>query len=294
MLFFIKEGFSNFSRNKFINIISIFVISISIFFIIFFYLLSKNVGNFISKLKSDVTIITYLNDNIKNDSLESLHNFFKSNPDIREYKYLTKQQALDEFKNYSKDIPELIDGIIDNPLPAYFEIHLKQINASIISKLLTQINNYNGIESIDSGQKKLNYLITLNKTINYILYVIVFIMFIFSAFIAFNTIQLTFYSRADEIEIQKLIGVTKFYIRLPFIIESAITMFFSATICILLIYLFFNYILHKLPLPILSDLNFTFLNQNEIAIIYLAAFLAGLIGSFAALSRFMSMSIENE
>ncbi|HPG30457.1 MAG TPA: permease-like cell division protein FtsX [bacterium] len=294
MFFFIKEGFSNFSRNKFINIISIFVISISIFFIIFFYLLSKNIGNFIARLKSDITIIAYLNDNIESDSVESLHYFLKSNPDISEFKYLTKQQALEEFKDYSKDIPELIEGIIDNPLPAYFEIHLKKIDASIISKLLSQINNFNGIESIDSGQKKLNYLQTLNKTINYILFVIVFIMFIFSAFIAFNTIQLTFYSRAAEIEIQKLIGVTKFFIRLPFIIESAITMFISSTICISMIYIFFNHILHKLPLPILADLNFTFLNQKEIAIIYVASFLAGLIGSFAALSRFMSMSIENE
>ncbi|MBP7653902.1 permease-like cell division protein FtsX, partial [Candidatus Dependentiae bacterium] len=271
----------------------IFVISISIFFIVFFYLLSKNIEKFIYQIKTDITIIIYLDDDITSKSLDVLNDFFKSNSDISSFKYFTKEQALNEFKENSKDIPELIEGIIDNPLPAYFEIYLKKIDAVNISKFLSQINIFNGIESIDSGQKKLNYLQTLNKTINYILYIIVILMFLFSIFIVFNTIQLTFYSRSSEIEIQKLIGVTKFFIRLPFIIESAITMIISVTLCLIILYSGFNFLLKKFPFPIFSEFEFVFLNGQEIGIIFISAFIAGIIGSLFALSRFTNMSVDD-
>ena len=66
-------------------------------------------------------------------------------------------------------------------------------------------------------------------------FVAVIVFAIVSALIIFNTIQMAIFNRRQEIQIMRLLGASRGYIRGPFIVESSLYGLISALISILLI-----------------------------------------------------------
>ena len=57
-----------------------------------------------------------------------------------------------------------------------------------------------------------------------------------STLIIFNTIRMAIFTRRDEIEIQQLVGATKWFIRGPFLFEAALYGIVAAVIALFLSY----------------------------------------------------------
>jgi len=106
----------------------------------------KEVGE--AFIKREATIVVYLNDNISDDLKENIEKEIKSWEEVKEVKYISKEEAFERFKeeNEGSDILNEIQG---NPLPASFEIKLKsqeKVDQTVL-KFMDEDGNY--IESVD-------------------------------------------------------------------------------------------------------------------------------------------------
>ena len=95
-------------------------------------------------VKGKATIVVYLKDNISDELKESIEKEIKSWEEVKELKYISKEQAFEIFKEQNK---EKIMG--PNPMPASFEITLKSsVKAdTIVYRFEDKEGNY--IEGID-------------------------------------------------------------------------------------------------------------------------------------------------
>ena len=110
------------------------------------------------------------------------------------------------------------------------------------------------------------------------------------SFFVSNTIQLVIYSKKNDILTYQLLGATKSFIKIPYLIEGMLHGLFGAFISIMLLLLLYNFIDYYLStVLILRNLNF-----NEIIFlnVILGMFL-GFLGSSKALSYTLKININN-
>jgi cell division transport system permease protein len=108
-------------------------------------------------------------------------------------------------------------------------------------------------------------------------------------FIMTNTIKLTIYSRKNEIEIQKLVGATDWFVKMPFLLEGVIQGVLSAGVSLLCLYLGYLLFAAK-PIHLMGIivLDFVFLPAQYALSIVMISILLGLIGSLIAVGRFIA------
>jgi cell division transport system permease protein len=262
--------------------------------LLLFYIGFKNFKIFVNEIKNNTTVIVYLKkdaDSLKIEEFKSiLNNKFK----INNIKHYSSENALNELIISYPQIPQLVEGLPENPLPQYIEVEFYEINETVYKNLEQLFSEYDFVEDYDLGLTIYNDL----KKIEFYLYnfflITGFILCIFCIFIIYSIIRLTVYIRRKEIEIQKIIGAAPFFIRLPYLIESFFLMLKSIIISFLLSYFIFDFI--KIKIYSLYNFNFQirFFDINEMIIILIVVLILAVTGTFKAVSGFLCYDIEQQ
>ena len=109
-----------------------------------------------------------------------------------------------------------------NPLPlgGRFDIEEEFRNIKSIEKIVEKIKFISGIDQVTYRSGLISRLDKIiNNTFN-ILLILGFGIFILSIVLVSNTIRLIIHSKRNTIETLKLLGATRFFIQLPFLIEG--------------------------------------------------------------------------
>jgi cell division transport system permease protein len=223
-------SFSNIWRNKFISLATIVVMAILIF--IFNIMLGINMvtQQALSDLSKKVDIIVYLKEDVEYYQVQQMINELKSLKGIVDVQYTSKTDALEFVSKTYPQTAEILDRYtIPNPLPASLSIRTEKPELHImVQQFLNQEKYRHLLANVASGSEEKNLamesvsknLITLSNTTNQISFWILAVFILGSVLIISNSIQLTIYNRQREIYIMRLVGATKNYIRMPFLIEG--------------------------------------------------------------------------
>ena len=110
-------------------------------------------------------------------------------------------------------------------------------------------------------------------------------------FIVSNTIRLTIYARRDELEVMSLVGATRMFIKMPFLVEGILQGLAGGLLSLLLLVSVYLLFLHNAANflsfnPATSGLSF--LPIEFMLGLVLAGALLGFLGSLTSLRRFMA------
>lgn len=243
----IKQGFQHFFRNGWLSLAATTIMILTLFTISLFLILNNLILMGIKSVQEKIDLTVYLKDEAKQELVYNLQNDFKNYPDTKSLRYVSKEKALALFKEQNKNNPQILATIneIENPLPASFEIKVKDPNKlDDINKILDQAKykdiirkkNFQGVRG--EVIKRLIRALSFSKEIGFLL---ALFFSLTSLIIIFNTVRITIFTRKKEIDTMKLIGATRSYIQWPFLIEGSlfglIAAFFSLLLLYLLIYL---------------------------------------------------------
>ena len=154
---------------------------------------------------------------------------------------------------------------------------------TVASPLEEQIN---GVEDVQYGEKWLSSLNTLSKAMKIIAAFLGCAIFTAVIFISYNTIKIFFFARRHEIETLKLLGATRSFIRLPFLIEGLFIGIFGGIISCLALFGVQSLIVYKSAdiLPSIRAIIVSLPVQAYILVPLAGAFMS-LIGSFIAVGK---------
>lgn len=235
----IKKAFDlsiqNIWRNKFLSIITVFVIGTILFIFNTIIAINMIAQSSLTELNSKIDITVYLKESTNPIQIQSLIDKLKTQEGVKEVTLKTKEDALKQIKTTHPDISLAFEKFeLGNPLPASMNIttiHPKY-HATIskileedeyktyLSNVITSNNATKGADPVLTSISK-NLLEVTNFT-NQIIFWLVLIFIIGGTLIILNTIQITIFSRRKEIEVMKMVGAQLWFIRLPYIIESIV------------------------------------------------------------------------
>jgi len=124
-IYSLQTAFKSLWHEKWINILTVLSIGVSLLIITAFVVITLNVDHTLKRWARSFGLIVYLNENISPDDESVLKTIFEKDTDIEDIRYISKEAALAELKKIlGKDAP-VIDELGENPLPSSFELKLK-------------------------------------------------------------------------------------------------------------------------------------------------------------------------
>ncbi len=222
-------------RNAFTSVMTILVMSIAITLAIGFYLLVLNLQQLTGNLESSNQISLFLKSSVSERAGQHLVEQLVADQRIDRALYISKQQALEEFKNYS-GFGEVLDVLEDNPLPSVIQVLPKNtlVDYKSVEKLLQE---YSRMHQVDFAQLDMQWVKRLQSIMQVLqrgVFIISLLLGIAVLFITGNTIRLELQNRKDEVLVAKLVGATHAFIQRPFLYTGFWLGFFSGVVAWLL------------------------------------------------------------
>ena len=284
-------------RNFLMFFTAITTVAITLFVVGFFMIVIYDVQGILASVKSQVEVAVYLKDNITDELRDYLEEEIESWDEVAEVTYISKEQALEIFKEENQG-SEILKEIQGNPLPASFEITLTSPEKveQIALRFLTREGEFvEGVDEVIYGQNYVDKLFSITAITGSIAFIIIVMLLLAAVVLIFNTIRLSIHARRKEIEVMKLVGATNWFVRLPFLFEGFFEGFVGSIISVFLLYFTSNYLLIRGERAIVDTMHVKELvilgSGNVIWYIYAGLIvlgcLLGILSSAFALKRYI-------
>jgi cell division transport system permease protein len=240
----IKFAWQDFWRNIWLTIITITVITLTFILISLLVVFNDLTSNIIDAVNKKVDVGIYLKNTITEEQKDQLENFLKDIPQIDKIIFVSKEEALENFKTKHKDDETLLaslEELGENPLGPSFIVYSKNIKDYPV--ILEKINEFKNTDFIVDKDKNFgNYQLFISRfnsfsaKVQQVGLALSIVFGIITILIVFNTIRVSIYTHQEEIRVMKLVGATNFFIRAPYLVEGVAFSIISAFLAYLIFY----------------------------------------------------------
>lgn len=285
----IREALKSLARNFAMTLASVFSTFFTLLLLGTFVIILTSTNSVANQLENETVINIYISDAVSSNEsqLLEMNANIKALPYIESSKYYTKEEALDQFidQSNSKSFEEYRD---DNPLRAFYTVNVSNAEENI-EKTARKAEKINGVVSVEYAKELTNTILRTVTIVRLSILVLAIALSIISAFIISNTIKLTINSRRREIDIMKLVGAKRSFIRSPFLIEGFLIGILGGMLALAILapayYILYERLEH-FTVQITAITPFEFIGYLSIFLISVGA-LVGLFGSFLSIRRFL-------
>ncbi|MDA3802394.1 MAG: permease-like cell division protein FtsX [Patescibacteria group bacterium] len=233
----IKFSFQDLARNAWLSIVTITILLLALFSINTLITVQVVSDSAITAIKDKVDISLYLNSEAPESEILKLKSDLESNSKVKSVNYISKTAALQDFRaKYRNNDPVLsaLKELGKNPLSPSLIILPANIEES--SLLINELKVIDSpiIESRDftDNSSILNKISSITQRINEVGLFIILIFVLTSLLVVYNAIRVAIYTHRQEIEIERLVGASNYFIYMPYIFSSFLYSLISVGIII--------------------------------------------------------------
>ncbi len=187
-----------------------------------FYLTSVQAEKFLDYLKSKVEVEAFLSDSLSAQQVRDIRSQLVSTRGIASVQFVSKDEAAEIFKReFGQDIKTVLDF---NPLPASYRIFLRDSykNSRDVAAITAKVGKISGVESV----KYRKILLTLIDRRVRLFYGILIgfggALILLSIFLVYNSMRLAISYKKRIIDTMKLVGASRSFVRMPFLLGGMI------------------------------------------------------------------------
>lgn len=281
IFYFFREGARGFYQAKLMTFVSIVTIAIVLFIALCMGIGMLNIRVLFTDAVEKADFVVYVKDAATSDSsaLRELFAAVRSFPQVKSALLVDKEASWKRFAAlYGQEILTAVEG---NPLPASIEISLKNefLADSSAKELATALSSLQGVENVRYAREWMAFLARFQHLFYWTAAVLALLIVITLHLTISNTIKLTIYARRELVQNMRMVGATRFFIAMPFIVEGMLQGLIGGAIAALAFVILKVSLSSSLPVffgPALAPL----------APLVLGA-LFGWIGSFTAVRKFL-------
>ena len=237
-----KSGFRNTFRHAWLSSAATAIMAVTLLILTFFAFSIYFVQSQLKEVQQKIDLTLFISDDAKDEQIKSLQSKVLQVEGVASVVYVSKSDALKRLENSSEEGKKLAKSAneIGNPLPASLEVKLVKIddistvNQKIRALPEASVITETSFDSRDDNRKGVvENIIKISNGITRVGAVLSGVFLVISLLIIFNTIRMAIFTRREEVEIMKLVGATKWFVRGPFIVEGAMYGVFGATIAVI-------------------------------------------------------------
>ena len=239
-----RYGINNFSRNTWLTIAATAVMTITLL-IIFMTLVARQVlVDTVDDIKSKVDMSIYVKTETTDQQAKQIKTEIEKLSTVKSVIYVSPVDARAKFAKDNKADAEALEALNEatNKLPGTFNVKIDDINnPAQLDKFVKTNTVYKQYADENrppsfSGERR-DAIQNIGLAVQFaeragIIASLVFI--IISSLIVFNTIRMAIFNRKEEIQMMKLIGADRSFIRGPFIVEAVVYGFIAAILATVL------------------------------------------------------------
>ena len=234
-------AFIDFYRNKGMSVAAIFVLTITMLLVTGLFFMRGVSNCLVETIQNKIDIAAYFKaDTEEKDILTVKEEILKDSPDIKSIKYVSREEALNDFIEKHKDNNTFLKSLTEvgeNPFLASLNIITNGSTAQYeqVSNTLQKDEYDTFIEKVDFSEKKgtIEKIFSITSNINKFGLILGAVLVLVAVSVVFNTIKLIIESSKDEIATMKIVGASTWLIKAPFIIQGAIFGAIAFTTCLL-------------------------------------------------------------
>lgn len=254
----------------------LFISSIILWGLIF--LIYSNFEKIIEDKKSEYEIIVYLKQGAKKENFE---NTIKEFPYISQFIYEDSKKVSENLKKKDNKLAETINSLNFNPYPSLYRITLKKENFSKdtvkdLVDFLAKKAEIAGVEEVNFGEDWIDFLSVSFKNINTITIFISYILITTGFILMIGAVINCRKYLNSNIERFRLLGASKSFIQIPFIIAGIFIGILSSGFAFLILFSGYSYLLTK-------DIFLYFFSWEQILIVLVLGITIPLIGNLLSI-----------
>ena len=293
-VYFLWRSLLNIRQNLLINVLSVVTITLSFLIISLALLVFVNLEEAGEVWSEKVQVTVYFERELNSREFIALRNVIMTLEGTDTVSYVSKTEALQRFRSRLKGQEALLNGVPAEILPASLDIRLKQAfrTSGGVEAYVSRLKKIPAISEVQYGEEWVRRYNTFMNFLRFTGALLGVFIALAVLFIISNTIKITIYSRRNEVELLELVGATRIFIRIPFLIEGMLQGFCGAILALL--------ILGVVSWSFLNHAgNFLLFNPQKAGLVFIpgtycaalvaAGILVGFIGSLTSLRR----SVDN-
>jgi cell division transport system permease protein len=288
-----REAYRGVKRNTWMSFAAISAVAVTLFIFGLFLLFTFNVSYMTKQLDKQVAITVSLPMTTTEADRVQLEKELKALKGVKKVDFVSKQQGLHEIKEaWGEGGDKVFAGFEDkesNPIPDIFKVQPQ--NPAETKKMAEEIKRLQPrVEDVEYADTITDKLLSFSGVVRNIVLAFGVGLAILAAFLVSNTIRLTIMARKREIEIQRLVGASNWFIRWPFFIEGVFIGIGGAILPIVTVIILYQVALSSLGIGEINILKVMPLSEITLnvggSILLLGTFI-GMWGSLISVRRFL-------
>ncbi len=291
--YFVGRAVTNIRQNVLINVLTVVTITFAILLVSLFLLVYVNLQGAVDTFSEKVQVTAYFDNELTPAEFAALKDRIVGLSGVDRVSYVSKDDAMRRFRDRLEGQESILEGVPSEVLPSSIEITLKrsQRSSAAVEAFVKRLKTVSGIGEVQYGEEWLRRFSTFMDFMRITGIVLGGFILLAVVFIVSNTIKLTIFARKDELEVLSLVGATRLFIKIPFMIEGVLQGATGSALALAILggcYLVFlrnagNFLSLN---PVTAGI--TFLPVEYLGGLFCGGVLLGFFGSLVSLKRFVS------
>lgn len=261
------------------------VMTINIFTLSCFLIASIGFNRVINFFETKPEITIFLKDGLDKPTIDSAQREIAAVSGVKEIRYISKEKALENYREQNKNKPLLLEMVTANILPASFEVTAQ--DQSVLSQVVQNFSvKKDLVDEIIYPEDVIKPLLQITNTTRVAGIVLIAYLTITTVLLVVGTIGQKITANKDEIKVSRLLGASSWYITSPFIFEGLIYGLLTGVLgwsLALIIFLYFKNQLNIFFYPVsFLDTQISSLGVPLAATLLFSVFWGVISASFAA------------
>lgn len=263
------------------SVATITTMTLSLTILAGFSLVSLNLNEVLRELQTELEVSAFLTrDADPNLLMRTVRDWTA----VATAEFTGRDQVLNELV---ADLPSLRQAaaLVENPLPD--TISLRLFDPSQTPEVRARLLALPGVADVEDGSEAVETFLAVNDALRVGGSILIVVLLGSALFAIVNSIRAAITARRREIEVMRLVGATRGFIRAPFLIEGFLLGLFSAVATLALVVPGYQYIVARLApqVPFVPFVRDPLLLGQVALLLSALSILVGLVGSAIAVSQ---------
>ncbi|MEZ4597778.1 MAG: permease-like cell division protein FtsX [Chloroflexota bacterium] len=236
--FSVRQGLEGLWRNRVMSLAATVTMVMMLVLLASLVIVLSGMQAGVSYIESKVEIRAELAEGVVQERVDALTAQLQALPEVASVTYVSKDEALADFQRQRLEAgQDPLTGYTSNPFPARLSIKLiDPRRADQVMGVLEAVRGSVVADVIDS-QRTIDKLVSVTATLRTIGVAVLLLVGLTVLLIVVNTIRMALMSRAQEIEIMRLVGASDQFVRWLFIVEGLLVGLAGAIVTLTLLLL---------------------------------------------------------
>jgi cell division transport system permease protein len=251
-----------------------------------FLILTSNMERVFTRWQNAAEFSVYLSDAASADQRTAIEQALNQSSAVAAVEFVSKQDALQRFKQNFGALAAAAGDLDSNPLPASLEVRLRPTaEPSDVAALAEQAGRLAGVADVRYDRQWIQRLMHAVDVVRAGGFVLAALLLCAAALTVASVVRLALFARREEIHIMQLVGAPIAYIRGPFIVEGLIQGALGAIVALLALWIAFLVVRSRADAWLggaVDPAALVFLPLSAGAALLVAGGVVGAIGGFIA------------